>query len=105
MVRKILDMKSEGDFLKLSRELVTKNGRAGLYDAIQKSGLVFSCADCWTPEDLNHICHQVDGVARGIKGTEGEDEPSKLVHRLQMLGAFNPGLKHYIAQLISRVCV
>lgn len=105
MVQRIFNMKSEGDLLKLSRELITKNGRAKLYDAIQQSGLVFSYADCWTPEDLNWICHQMDGVARGLKQTDGADEPVKLVRRLQLIGALNPGLKSYITQLISRVCV
>lgn len=105
MLQSILEMRSTLDFISVSRDLVSKSGKTQLYKDIAEAGLVFSCEVLWTPEELACYCRQSDGIDLGLRDTENEETPTKVIHRLQMVGAFNSGLRSYVARLISRVCV
>lgn len=104
MVQRILAMSTPEEFIEVSREMVTKDSRTELYNSLVASGITLLSDSLWTPEELAAVS-STEGLASALYQTETEDTPSKLLHRLQLLGHMNPGIRRYITQYIQRACV
>lgn len=105
MVQRILDMDTPEKFIEVSRDLITADARTELYNSIVSSGMMLLADSMWTPEELASISADQNGLNAALRNTNDEIAPTKLLHRLQLLGYMNPGIRRYILQYLQRACV
>lgn len=105
MLKEIMEMASHDDFMNVSRIMVDRRNRTKLCSEMKSSGIFTTMEDCWTPEHLHSYYCKADGVLLGLEETARESNSAKLIHRLQLIGAFNPGLNQVLRKFIERACV
>ena len=105
MLQEIMDMRSSDDFMRVSRDMISRHSRTELCEEMKTAGIIISSEDCWTPEQLHSFYCRSNGVESGLDATSADGDSAKLVHRLQLIGTFNPGLTQSLRKFIEKICV
>lgn len=105
MVKEIIEMQGLDDFMRISRNLILPDSRTNLYNSIVASNITLLSDDLWTDEQLDAVISDQMFIEKAIEKTATEGVSAKVLHRLQLLGKCNPGIRRYILQYISRACM
>lgn len=101
----ILNMKTFADFEEVSKQLCSKPNRTEFFKELRARNIVMSSDSIYPVEDLVASGYQTGSIEKMLVATADEAVEDKVLHRLQYLGQFNPGLKSFIFKTLSKACV